>query len=422
MVNMAARKKTRSLTFALAVSFQFFSFDAFSQEQSWGASSGEDAFDAIWEKVNEKFFDPEFRGLDWVEIGEQYRAKAIETSSPAAFSYVINRMLSNLDTSHTAHYTADDIEYYLLLDVYGRNPALNDARDRLFDGGEVTLDSIGIFTMRENDQVFIQDVLEGGPAALAGLNVGDEIIDIDDRPFHPIRSLRNAAGKEVHVRIRQEENGPVRSVAVVVESISPKDMFIRAMNESAQVIEQNGKRIGYIHIWSSAAPEYRDALEQQVRGGVLKGVDALVMDMRGKIGGGGLNYLEILDPRGPQLSYSGRGFAGQSDLSYRDRTVWLIDEEVRSSAEILAYTIRRDGYGPMIGTNTAGAVVGGSASIMPDDSLLYVAVADLLVDGERLEGVGVAPDIVVEYSVPYSAGKDPQLERALKEAQSLAGQ
>ena len=34
--------------------------------------------------------------------------------------------------------------------------------------------------------------------------------------------------------------------------------------------------------------------------------------------------------------------------------------------------------------------------------------------GERLEGVGVSPTIEVPFDVPYSAGTDPQLDRAVE--------
>ena len=35
------------------------------------------------------------------------------------------------------------------------------------------------------------------------------------------------------------------------------------------------------------------------------------------------------------------------------------------------------------------------------------------VDGVRLEGVGVPPDVEVEIELPYAGGADPQLEAAL---------
>jgi carboxyl-terminal processing protease len=36
------------------------------------------------------------------------------------------------------------------------------------------------------------------------------------------------------------------------------------------------------------------------------------------------------------------------------------------------------------------------------------------VEGERLEGQGVVPDVEVPFPLPYAAGRDPQLEAALE--------
>jgi carboxyl-terminal processing protease len=50
---------------------------------------------------------------------------------------------------------------------------------------------------------------------------------------------------------------------------------------------------------------------------------------------------------------------------------------------------------------------------MPGGNLLYVAVSGLEVDGEVLEGLGVAPDIEVTRPLPYARGADPVLEKAI---------
>ncbi len=51
---------------------------------------------------------------------------------------------------------------------------------------------------------------------------------------------------------------------------------------------------------------------------------------------------------------------------------------------------------------------------MGENAALYLAVLDGRVDGERLEGVGVAPDIEVPFDVRYANGRDPQLDRAIE--------
>ena len=69
----------------------------------------------------------------------------------------------------------------------------------------------------------------------------------------------------------------------------------------------------------------------------------------------------------------------------------------------------------MVGTKTAGAVVAGRPFLMDDGSILYVAVADVYVDGkQRLEGKGVTPNIEVPFPLEYAQGVDPQKERAIE--------
>ena len=55
-----------------------------------------------------------------------------------------------------------------------------------------------------------------------------------------------------------------------------------------------------------------------------------------------------------------------------------------------------------------------TAFLIGDAGLLLLAVEDVLVDGRRLEGVGVEPTIEVAFDSRYAAGQDPQLERAVQ--------
>lgn len=146
--------------------------------------------------------------------------------------------------------------------------------------------------------------------------------------------------------------------------------------------------------------------------------DALIIDPRGRIGGGP-GCLDIPDPRAPRLTVTGRDFARTGPAPFRGRALWLIDGATRSGAERLAYTLKHRGRGPLIGANTAGVVMGGAPFLLPNGSLLYVALAGLAIDGRRLEGAGVPPDIAVPFSLPYAAGADPQLQRAIEEASRL---
>jgi carboxyl-terminal processing protease len=92
----------------------------------------------------------------------------------------------------------------------------------------------------------------------------------------------------------------------------------------------------------------------------------------------------------------------------------LVNEGSRSAKEILALGFQQYRIGPVVGSKTAGAVVAGRPFPMQDGSLLYVAVADVYVNGgQRLEGKGITPDINVPFSLEYAQGADPQKERAI---------
>lgn len=58
--------------------------------------------------------------------------------------------------------------------------------------------------------------------------------------------------------------------------------------------------------------------------------------------------------------------------------------------------------------------MGGEPFCLQDGALLYLAGEDVRVDGHRLEGVGVAPDIEVPFDIRYADGQDPQLEKAFE--------
>jgi carboxyl-terminal processing protease len=54
----------------------------------------------------------------------------------------------------------------------------------------------------------------------------------------------------------------------------------------------------------------------------------------------------------------------------------------------------------VVGTRTAGALLAGRGFLRKDGSLLVLAVSDVWVEGERLEGRGVMPDVVVPFQLP----------------------
>lgn len=68
--------------------------------------------------------------------------------------------------------------------------------------------------------------------------------------------------------------------------------------------------------------------------------------------------------------------------------------------------------GEPIGTRTEGAVLAATAFLI-GSGLLLLAVEDIRVDGERLEGVGVTPTIEVPAGAASAGSDAPQLSRAV---------
>jgi carboxyl-terminal processing protease len=372
-----------------------------------------EVFEEVWRTVHAHFYDPTFHGLDWTAIGERYRPLAAVAETEAERSAIISRMLSELGASHTGYFTTTEPAYYQLLDIF--SGSLRHPLRRFFPDGQVSYPGIGVFTRSIDDQTFISGVLAGLPAAQAGLQVGDEIIASDGAAYHPIRSFAGKVGQEVTLSIRRRSDAPTEDVIVVPERIHPNKAFLKAMEESARIIDAKGVKIGYIHVWSYAGGQYQQLLERELSTGKLKDADALVWDLRDGWGGAEAEYLHLFTGRAPTTTLISRdGRRSLANVSWRKPVAMLVNEGTRSGKEILADGFREYGIGEVIGSRTAGAVLAGRPYLLSDGSLVIVAVADVLVDGRRLEGLGVQPTIVIARPLAYAQGQDPQLDRAVE--------
>ncbi|BAZ26684.1 peptidase S41 [Kalymmatonema gypsitolerans NIES-4073] len=376
-------------------------------------------FEQVWQTVNENFYDPKLNGVDWKAMRQKYEPQAARTKSSQEVAGVINQMLSELRTSHTRFYIPNEPAYYQLLGIFqARNPEFQKELKKFFPKGKIEYSGIGAITKDINGKTFVSGILDGSPAAKTGLKVGDQLLSVDNRPYQPIQSFTGKAGQKVTLLIQRTLDAKSQEKIVVTPKMfDASTMFLEAQQASTQVIQRNGKKIGYVHIWSNAADPDQEKLREDLIYGRLKDAQALVLDLRDGWGGGDIGYLNIFTAQeGPSITSIPRNGKRYTYISqWKKPAVMVINEGSRSSKEILAYAFQQHKIGPVIGSKTTGAVVAGRPFLMPDGSFLYLAVSNVFInENQRLEGKGVTPDINVPFSLEYAQGADPQKERAIE--------
>ncbi len=185
-----------------------------------------------------------------------------------------------------------------------------------------------------------------------------------------------------------------------------------------KVDELSGGRIGYLHIQAMNQPSLRK-FEKEIR--EFRNKEALVIDQRWN-GGGNIKQellailvqrqYQIWQPRGTEPS--GRPFAG-----FFGPKIVLQNWRSASNAEMFPAGFRALGLGKVVGTPTAGAVIGtGSYSLIDGSTVRTPGVGVFLADPKRtnMENYGVQPDMLVD-NLPEDnlAGRDRQLETAVGE-------
>lgn len=378
-------------------------------------------FNSVWETVNNNFYDPKFNGVDWKAMQSKYAPQINKTQTTDEAAVIINQMLGELNTSHTRFYTQNEPAYFQILGIFApMNQELQKQLKNIFPSGKIEYSDIGIYTKNINKKTFIYTILDGSPAAKAGLKIGDEIISTDGKSFHPIQSFAGKLGQKVTLKIQRQANANnQQEISVTPKMFDTTTMFLNAQIASTQIIERKGKKIGYVHIWSYAGDQYQQQLEDDLIYGRLKDADTLVLDLRDGWGGAPMGALNIFlaQPGFSLTNINRNGRRSTYHSSWEKPVVMLVNEGSRSAKEVVAYGFQKDKIGSIVGTKTAGAVVAGRPFLLADGTLLYVAVANVYVDeNQRLEGKGVTPDIVVPFPIEYAQGNDPQKERAISEA------
>ena len=362
--------------------------------------AGGELFEDVVAALEDRYYDADFRETELPRFVEQYRPLARATEGLTEQREVTHAFLSNIPATHLG-----------LLSKASFQQIFNHLRNRPFP-------TVGFELVEYDGKQFAHNILEDGPADLAGLLRGDRIVSIDGvlagdsarldwrtddafLPDPPVRSCLVEDGDVVRLRV---ERRPGKYSFIDIEA-RPYSAF-EAAKRSARIIRHAGKRIAYLHFWFIHMTGVCELLEEKLEG-EFADCDALVLDLRGR-GGSATVVPPFLD-----MLENADGLADKP-------LVALINGLTRSAKEVIAYEIRQREIGLLVGEKTAGAVIPASFAEVGKDTYLMFPSFTLGQYTRLIEGKGVRPHLFVAEARPYSAGHDPLLETGLRAAASMA--
>ncbi len=362
-----------------------------------GTSRFDDKFEQIVKTVKQRFYDKDLHKVDWEQTAANYRGKLKKVKSNTEFVTLVNGMLDEMHASHMEYVPKEDAGFAMLRSVMGGG----------LEGNEIA--HIGVMGTRHNGEFVAAGALEGSPAEKAGIKSGDVLLTVNGKPFQSAGSFREREGKPQPITYRR--NGMVQTTNVTPIKENPLKSFYNASKRSIKTLTIEGKKIGYIHLWTMANDEFRALLENSVLG-ELYATDGLILDLRDGYGGRPWGYADPFFLPDIIWEQQMRGNKpNQTKGGYGKPMVVLINKGTRSAKEFFAYQFKKTKRAELIGTTTAGAFLGASTVAIGSDGILELPVVGLRVDGKVLEGVGVEPDREVEPNDTYGAN-DSQMTEA----------
>jgi len=376
----------------------------------------EQMYREAWRLQRDHFWTEDMSGIDWQAIYQRYLPLLKRIATRAEFSDLMWEMQGELGTSHAYEFGGD----------YPPEPRY----DQGFLGADLRYDS-------ETDSYRVERIVEGdvwdeaagSPLSRAGVNVqsGDRLIAINGRKvgraLAPGELLVNQAGTEVLLTIGGAEGGAARTVAVKTlgdETSARYRDWVEANRRRVHAATDG--RVGYVHI-----PDMMSRGYAEFHRGYLAEVarEGLIVDVRFN-GGGHVSQLIIEKLARRRLGYSVQRW-GQPGPYPADSVIGPIvaitNEQAGSDGDIFSHVFKLLRIGPLIGKRTWGGVIGinarnqlidGGLTTQPEYSFWFQDV------GWRVENYGTDPDIEVDIKPQdHIAGHDPQLERAIAEAQRL---
>ena len=399
-------------------------------------------FDKVCRLVETKHFDPGMNGVDWKALAQSRRDQILACEEPEAFEKEVHKLVAELKTSHTGFRHAG------MRNIPARH-AIN-----------ATLHRFGV---NGNERWMFQDVHKGGPAYTAGIRPGDLLLECGGREIRPPDDLTFSVGESANLLIEKLHGGQENVNVQLPMPKSPKHPVTAPEAVHARKLTDD---IGLLKVAMFPGAIGIDVAKDIDRGiAALDGCSRLIIDLRGNTGGGigGLRLMSYLTPGKLEVGYSltrkrrERGYKrdeltrfdripshkstliwlaaryafveksilvvteGLGPRKFHGKVVLMVNEHTASAGEMVSAFAEENNLAVIVGTNTPGRLLSGSAFKVGHGYILGLPVAAYLTwHGRMLENNGIAPKFQIDLSRDaLREGKDTQLETAVEIAKSM---
>jgi len=271
---------------------------------------------------------------------------------------------------------------------------------------------VGIEISAKDGDIVVISPIEDSPAMKAGIKEGDTIVRVNDTAIKNkelskiVKMIRGLPGSDVKLHIRREGFDDLLEFSL-------KRAVIHTSSVSYEIMENTG--IGYLRIKIFGDDTTRE-VEKALKYFNGKGVDRLVLDLRGNPGGKLEDAIQISDLflEKDMIIVTTKGRKGAdvresrslNDPLYRGRLLVLVNKGSASASEIVAGAVKDNNRGKLLGEQTFGKGSVQRLFSLSDAIGITLTVARYYTpSGVSIHGTGITPDIVVSSRIIPDADK-----------------
>lgn len=329
----------------------------------------------------------------------------------------------------------DDVDDVSLADnaIKGMVSSLNDSYSTFMDNKATesfneSVDGyfvgIGVTIMYSDGYNQIIKVDDSGPGDKAGLKVNDIILSVDGN------SVKGVYGEELTSLIKGKSGSKVKIMIKrgnVTKTVTVKRDIIEIENVTSHLLEENGKKIGYINVAVFASNTFKQ-FKKNLSRMEKKNAEALIIDLRDNPGGHLSQTRDILsmffDKKTVLYELQNKNKVSKVYSSSNDTRnypiVILVNGNSASASEVMVSCFN-DNYknATIVGTKTYGkGTVQQTVKLSSGTSFKYTTEKWLTSKGKSVDGVGINPDINIELDQSYYSNptyeNDSQVKKAVE--------